>query len=125
MSSVSIAEDDFCYQFTPNYKSGGVFLINVLDSYVVSITRMCIYTRHSDKYPYRFYNYTKMRNNVFIQRQKNMGADDIVEPEGCDMEDIRFSVEFTYNNNGRLKVLKSLRKTIKYKYDSTKYPPGW
>lgn len=79
-----------------------VFLLNVVNNDIVSITRMCNYTCFDGECNYIFTK--KLKKNVFIQKDIEISSNMIL-PEEIQPNNEETVIMFTYNKKGYVKVL--------------------
>jgi len=81
-----------------------VFLVNVNDNKVVSVTRMSQYTCFDGDIKYIYTDLSE--KGVFIQRSKLLESDVIIPEEYQQEEHEKIIFKFTYNRNGFVTLLK-------------------
>ncbi len=79
-----------------------VFLLNVVNNDIVSITRMCNYTCFDGECNYIFTK--KLKKNVFIQKDIEISSNMIL-PKELQSDNEETVIRFTYDKKGMLKVL--------------------
>jgi len=85
-----------------------VFLLNVVNNDIVSITRMCNYTCFDGECNYIFTK--KLKKNVFIQKDIEISSNMILPKEVQSEENKDTVIRFTYDKKGMLRVLNASNK---------------
>lgn len=79
-----------------------VFLVNVSNNAITSITKVCAYFSFNGDCLHTFTK--KVGNNLFVQREVELSSDAIY-PKGMELKEEKVEIKFTYDESGRLKIL--------------------
>ncbi len=94
---ILVSEGDNAYDIIKR-----VFLINIRNNEIVSITRLCNYTCFDGEANYIFSK--KLTRDIFTQKEIVISSD-VILPKEIQADDETAIIKFTYNNKGLLEVL--------------------